>query len=60
MNSNREQFFALGVACGTAVGFVLGSIIALRVGEEGVDSVRRAVDRLVGREERPRFELLLQ
>ena len=60
MNPSREQFFALGVAFGTAVGFVLGSIIALRVGEEGVDSVRRVVDRVVGRDDRPKFELLLQ
>ena len=60
MSPNREQFFAIGVAFGTALGFVLGSIIALRIGEEGVDTVRRVVDRMVGHDDQPRFELLLQ
>jgi len=60
MSPNREQFFAIGVAFGTALGFVLGSIIALRVGEEGVDTLRRVVERLAGQEDHPRFELLLQ
>ena len=57
---NREWLFAVGVGVGTALGFVLGSVVALRVGEEGVESVRRVVERAVGHEERPRFELFLQ
>ncbi len=56
----REQFFALGIALGTAVGFVLGSAIALRVGEEGVEAVRRLVLNLLDGDEEPKFEYLLQ
>lgn len=55
-----ERLFAAGVALGTAVGIVLGSVIALRVGENRLDTVRRAVERAIGREDRPKLELLLQ
>jgi hypothetical protein len=57
---NREQFFAIGVALGTALGFVLGSLIALRIGDEGVETARRALGRVFGNDEGPKFELLLQ
>ena len=60
MNSNREQFFALGVALGTAVGLIVGSIIAFHVGEEGIDTLRRTVERVLRHEDHPKFELLLQ
>ena len=60
MKPNREQFFAIGVAVGTALGFVVGSLIALRIGDEGVEAVRRTIGRLVGSDEGPKFELLLQ
>jgi hypothetical protein len=56
----REQLFALGVALGTAVGFALGSAIALRVGEGGVEEIRRLIGQLLGGEEEPKFEYLLQ
>lgn len=52
--------FALGIALGTAAGFVLGSIIALRVGEDGVEAAKRLVERAFGRERGPKFEYLLQ
>jgi len=58
--AKREQFFALGVALGTAVGLVVGSVIALRVGEEGVDAVRRLAFHLLGQDDEPKFEYLLQ
>jgi len=57
---NRDHLFALGIALGTAVGFILGSVIALRVGDEGMDTVRRVVDRVLRHDEGPKFELLLQ
>jgi len=57
---NRDHLFALGIALGTAVGFILGSVIALRVGDEGMDTVRRVVDRILRHDEGPKFELLLQ
>jgi hypothetical protein len=57
---HHEYLFVLGIALGTAVGFILGSIIAFRVGEEGVDTMRRVLERLIGRDEQPKFEYLLQ
>ena len=56
----REQFFALGVAFGTAFGFVIGSMIALRIGDEGVEAVRQILGKLIGRDDEPKFEYLLQ
>ena len=60
MEEHSERLFAAGIALGTAVGIVLGSVIALRVGESRLDTMRRAVARAIGREERPKLELLLQ
>lgn len=60
MTPNRDYLFAVGVALGTAVGFVIGSIIALRVGDEGVETMRRVVERVLRHDEGPKFELLLQ
>jgi hypothetical protein len=60
VKSNQEQLFALGVALGATCGFVLGSVLALRVGEEGLDVARRLLERAIGREEGPKLELLLQ
>lgn len=60
MEEHQERLFAAGVALGTALGLVLGSVIALRVGENRLDAMRRAVQRAIGREDRPKLELLLQ
>ncbi|HZT09277.1 MAG TPA: hypothetical protein VFC51_19815 [Chloroflexota bacterium] len=60
MDPKREQLFALGVAVGTALGFVLGSLVALRLGDDAVDALRRTIERIAGHEERPKFEYLLQ
>ena len=56
----REQLFALGVAFGTALGLVLGSIIAVRIGDEGVDAVRKILTHLLRQDDEPKFEYLLQ
>ncbi len=58
--SRRDYLFLIGVALGTGLGFVLGSVIALRIGEERVETLRRAVERAIGHEDQPKFELLLQ
>ena len=60
MNSRREQFFALGVALGTGLGFVLGSMLALRMREDVLELVRHAIGRLLSRDDEPNFEYLLQ
>ena len=60
VKTNQDLMFALGIALGTAAGFVLGSIVALKVGEGGVDAARRFVERLLGKDGGPKFEYLLQ
>ncbi|MSQ23528.1 MAG: hypothetical protein EXR58_03095 [Chloroflexi bacterium] len=60
MKTKKDVMFAFGIALGTAAGFVLGSVIAFRVGEAGVESARRLVERVLGRERGPHFEFLLQ
>jgi hypothetical protein len=57
---NRDHLFAVGIALGTAVGFIIGSAIALRVGDEGVETMRRVVERVIRHDEGPKFEYLLQ
>ena len=59
-SSRRDYLFVIGVALGTGLGFVLGSIIALRVGEERVEMLRRVIERAIGRDDQPKFEFLLQ
>jgi hypothetical protein len=41
-------------------GVSLGSVVAMRLGDEAVDVVRGWLDRLSGRHNRVNFELLLQ
>ena len=60
MTPNRDHLFAVGIALCTALGFIIGSVIALRVGDDGVESVRRVVERVLHHDEGPKFELLLQ
>lgn len=60
MKTHHDLMFALGIALGTAAGFVLGSIVAFKVGENGVDSARRFVERLLGKNGGPKFEYLFQ
>ncbi|MCC6178257.1 MAG: hypothetical protein IT305_23380 [Chloroflexi bacterium] len=45
---------------GIVVGFVLGSVVAMRLGDEAVDAARELLDRVSGRRDRVNFELLLQ
>ncbi|MPZ15223.1 MAG: hypothetical protein GEU73_12500 [Chloroflexi bacterium] len=60
MNPNREQLFAVGVVLGVTVGLIIGSMVALRIGDEAVEAMRRTVERVIGHDDRPKFELLLQ
>lgn len=60
MKTRQDLMFALGIALGTAAGFILGSAVALRIGEGGVDAARRFVERLLRRNGGPKFEYLLQ
>ncbi len=56
----RYILFGVGAAVGSAVGFVLGSLIAYWVGEEAVRTIQRGIQRLTGNDDHPNFEMLLQ
>lgn len=45
---------------GILVGFVLGSLVAMRLGESVVEGLSHLMERVAGRRERINFELLLQ
>jgi hypothetical protein len=56
----REQFFGVGVTLGILLGFALGSLVAMRVGDDVLEAIAHLIDRMAGRRERVNFELLLQ
>ncbi len=64
MNSHTKRdnyvLFALGAAAGSAVGLVLGSVLAYWLGEDTVRAISRGLKRLSGRDSEPNFELFLQ
>ncbi len=45
---------------GIAVGFLVGSIVAARMGSEATEAVRAVADKMLRRKQRVRFEALLQ
>jgi len=55
-----NRLFVLGVFFGSLVGIVIGSVVAMQVGDRSIDLVRRGLRRLTGRREEVRFDLLLQ
>jgi hypothetical protein len=59
-DSGRPKVFGAGVSLGMFAGFVLGSLLTLWLGEQAMDLLHRALDRMTGRRERVHFELLLQ
>lgn len=56
----RYILFGIGAAVGSAVGFILGSLIAYWVGEEAVRTIQRGIQHLTGNDDHPNFEMLLQ
>ena len=56
----REQLFGVGVTLGILLGFALGSLVAVRVGDDVLEAITHLIDRMAGRRERVNFELLLQ
>jgi hypothetical protein len=60
MKREREQLFGAGVTLGILLGFVLGSLVTLRLGDEVVDATSHLLDRFASRDEQVNFELLLQ
>lgn len=61
-HSKRDNYvlFALGAAAGSAVGLVLGSVLAYWLGEDTVRAISRGLRRISGRDREPNFELFLQ
>jgi hypothetical protein len=51
---------SIGLGVGAIVGFAVGSLVALRMGRDRMDSVRGAFGRVAGRSNQVNFELLLQ
>jgi hypothetical protein len=61
MSTLRNRFFVEGMVLGGLCGLVIGTIIAVQVGNDGVASARRLANRVIFRQPRQvRFELLLQ
>jgi len=56
----RPQIFGAGVSLGVFAGILIGSLVTLWLGEAALDLAHRFLDRLAGRRESVRFELLLQ
>jgi len=56
----RPQVFGAGVSLGVFAGILIGSLVTLWLGEAALDMAHRWLDRLGGRRETVRFELLLQ
>jgi uncharacterized membrane protein len=56
----RPQVFGAGISLGMFAGIVIGSLVTLWLGDSAVDLAHRMLDRIAGRRERVRFELLLQ
>jgi len=52
--------FSLGLSVGVVLGIAVGSVVALRLGADAVDTMRSLIDRMSGRGNQVNFELLLQ
>lgn len=60
MTRYERGHFGVGVTLGILLGFVLGSLIAMRLGDDVLEAASRLIDRLAGRRDQVNFELLLQ
>ncbi len=60
MKRAAEDHFVWGIALGAVCGLVLGSVIGTLLGHDSVTYVRRAAQRLIGREEDVNFEIFVQ
>ena len=59
-NTHEREHFGVGVTLGILLGFVLGSLVAVRLGDDIASGLGHLLDRLAGRRDRVNFELLLQ
>ncbi len=56
----RPQVFGAGISLGMCAGIVIGSLVTLWIGQAALELGHRVFDRIAGRREQVRFELLLQ
>lgn len=56
----RYLLFGLGAAIGSALGLILGSLLTFWIGEGTVRAIQRALRRMIGGDDHPNFEMLLQ
>jgi hypothetical protein len=60
MPYRASALFGLGLSVGVLIGMAVGSVLALRVGSDAVDTLRGLLDRVSARKNQVNFELLLQ
>ena len=60
MHCRAGTLFGIGLSLGIVIGIAVGSIVALRLGSDAVESVRGLLARMSGRNNQVNFELLLQ
>ena len=60
MTRRESGPFGVGVTLGILLGFVLGSLIAMRLGDDVLEATSHLLDRMAGRRDQVNFELLLQ
>jgi hypothetical protein len=60
MHCRAGTLFGIGLSVGVVIGIAVGSVVALRLGSDGLDAVRGLLARLSGRNNQVNFELLLQ
>jgi uncharacterized membrane protein len=56
----RPQVFGAGISLGMFAGIVIGSLVTLWIGQAALELAHRLLDRIGGRRDQVRFELLLQ
>jgi uncharacterized membrane protein len=56
----RPQVFGAGISLGMFAGIVIGSLVTLWMGQAALELAHRLLDRIGGRRDQVRFELLLQ
>jgi hypothetical protein len=59
-DSRNYQLFVLGAVLGSVCGLILGSIAAIEIGAEVASVARLAFNKVLRREKKVNFELLLQ
>jgi hypothetical protein len=60
MHCRAGTLFGIGLSVGIVIGIAVGSLVALRLGSDGIDTMRGMLARLSGRNNQVNFELLLQ